>query len=142
MVMVISYNSTWYRKTSSVDNTSLKELLRETCQFNYWSMNIAISNLVVQAPFPKCCAKSLIFIAYNFLYCYAINDILDKLVHLNIKHLLIMCLIHIHSTRAQSRLLEIVAKWWPTLNLTAHFKVEFASSISCCIIMIFAYFSH
>lgn len=96
-------------------------------------MNIAISNLVVQAPFPKCCAKSLIFIAYNFLYCYAINDILDKLVHLNIKHLLIMCLIHIHSTRAQSRLLEIVTKWWPTLNLTAHFKVEFASSITCCI---------
>lgn len=90
-------------------------------------MNIAIWNLVVQVPFPKCCAKSLIFIAYNFLYCYAINDILDKLVHLNIKHLLIMCLIHIHSTRAQSRLLEIVAKWWPTLNLTAHFKVEFAS---------------
>lgn len=131
MVMVISYNSTWCRKTSSVDNTSLKELLRETCQFNNWHwMNIAIWNLVVQAPFPKCCAKSLIFIAYNFLYCYAINDILDKLVHLNIKHLLIMCLI----------LLEIVAKWWPTLNLTAHFKVKFASSITCCIIMIFAYF--
>lgn len=110
MVMVISCNSTWYRKTSSVDNTSLKELLRETCQL----LINEYCNLKPSGPGPisKMLCKIPDFYCLQFsVLLYAINDILDKLVHLNIKHLLIICLIHIHSTRAQSRLLEIVAKW-------------------------------